>query len=181
MHPPKEVVIKKRKLSKCPGILQGTKKWNELQSSGVCPEDIVDLTGDDELTPLNFDDEEAKLSRSLECLKKRYPKANCFMYRFFLISVALVEKFVAGSEYGVFHSEYNVCGENDEECVFCAQQLRGKVIIHKCECGVMNRFHIECFRCNLAYQFNEPKGPKTIRCLVCHDSLFGNHPVLSSI
>ena len=103
------------------------------------------------------------------------------MYRFFLISVALVEKFVAGSEYGVYHSEYNENGEKDEECVFCSQQLRGKVIVHKCDCGFLNACHIECFRCNLASHLNEVKGPLLIRCLICNDYLFRNHPGLSSM
>ena len=72
---PNEIVVKKPRFTKCPGVPQGTKKWNELQSS----QDVVDLTLEEELTPLNFDHEEAKLAKSLDCLKKRNSKCGFLM------------------------------------------------------------------------------------------------------
>jgi len=152
-----------------------------IKSKKAYPEDVIDLTHVKELEPLDFKEEESKLARTLESLKTRYPKPGYIMYRYFLISIALVEKCIVGTEHGVYDENYNVDGEKDEECFFCSQQLRGKVIGHRCQCGHWHRAHIECFRCNLANRLNGLKEPESVCCLVCHNSLFKNNPVLRTI
>ena len=128
-HIPREVSVVKKRIPNCEEELQTLKKSKEVHL-----EDVVDLTHVEELEPLDFKDEEAKLARNLESLKRRYPKPGFIMYRYFLISIALVEKSVVGTEYGVYDENYNNDGEKDEECVFCCQQLRGKVVVHQCQC-----------------------------------------------
>ena len=143
--------------------------------------DVVDLTHLEELEPLDFKEEEKKLARNMEYLKERYPESGSIMYRYFLLSIALVEKFPIGSEYGVYDENYNNDGKKDEDCFYCSQQLRGKVFVHQCQCGHLNVAHIECFHCIIAYRLNDPKKPGRVRCFVCPRPLFSNHPVLCTI
>ena len=108
-HIPREVSVVKKRIPNCEEEFQTLKKSKEVHL-----EDVVDLTHVQELEPLDFKDEEAKLARNLESLKRRYPKPGFIMYRYFLISIALVEKSVVGTEYGVYDENYNNDGEKDE-------------------------------------------------------------------